>query len=42
MKLIQYNDYLVSTVDTDAPVLMHRGISNSAEYTHMHFQLFMG
>ena len=37
------NIYLVSTVDTDGLVLKHQGISScSAEYTSMHFQLFMG
>ena len=43
MKLAQYNGYLVSTVDTDDLVLWHQVISShSAEYTSMHFQLFMG
>ena len=28
MKLVQYHEYLVSTVDTDALVLQHQGISN--------------
>ena len=43
-KLIQYNEYLVSTVGTDALVLIkHQGISSySAEYTPIGFQLFMG
>ena len=32
MKLVQYNEYLVSTVDTDGLVLKHQGISSySAE-----------
>ena len=32
MKLVQYNNYLVSTVDTDGMVLQHQGISShSAE-----------
>ena len=32
----------VSTVDTDGLVLQHQGISNhGAEYTTMHFQMFM-
>ena len=36
MKLLQNNDYLVSTVDTDGLVLQHQGISNySAEYAPM-------
>ena len=43
MKLVQCNEYLVSTVDTDAQVLKHQDISSySAEYTPVHFQLFMG
>ena len=43
MKLIQYNEYLVSTMDTDALVLKHQGISiPRAAYTTMHFQLFKG
>ena len=34
MKLVQYNEYLVNTVDTDGLVLHHQGISShSAEYT---------
>ena len=42
-KLVQYNEYLISTVDTDGLVLQHQAISShSAEYTPMHFQLFMG
>ena len=28
MKLVQYNTYLVSTVDTDCLVLKHQGISD--------------
>ena len=36
MKLIQYNEYLVSTVDTDG--LVHIG-SHSAENASLHFQL---
>ena len=43
MKMAQCNEYLVSTVCTDALVLKHQGISiYSAEYTPMRFQLFMG
>ena len=43
MKLVQYNEYFVSTVDTDGLVLKHQGISShSADYSPMHFQLFMG
>ena len=42
-KLVQYSGYLCSTVDTDGLVLKHQGISiHSAEYTLMHFQLFIG
>ena len=42
MKLLQYKEYLVTTVDTDGLVLQHQGISSySAEYGPMHFQLFM-
>ena len=43
MKLVQCNEYLVSIVDTDGLVLQHQDISSqSAEYTPMVFQLFMG
>ena len=43
MKLVQYNEYLVSTMDTDDLMLQHQGIcSYSAEYTPIEFQLFMG
>ena len=39
MKLVQYNNYLVSTVDTDVLVLYHQGISYySAENAPMRFQ----
>ena len=37
MKLVQYNKYLVSTVDADGLVLQH-----SAECAHMCFQLLLG
>ena len=41
MKLAQYNECLVSIVDTDGLVLWHQGISsNSAEYAPMHFPVF--
>ena len=41
--MVQYNEYLVSDVDTDSQVLSHQGISNhSAEYATMCFKLFMG
>ena len=43
MKLVQYNEYLVSTVGSDGLVLWHQGISSHiAGYKPMHFQLFMG
>ena len=43
MKLVQYNEYLVNTVDTDGLVLKHQGISRySVEYTPICFQLFVG
>ena len=43
MKLVQYNWYLVSIVDTDGLVLQHQGISSySAEHKPMRFQPFMG
>ena len=39
----QYNEYLLSTVDTDDLVIQHQGInSHSDEYAPMRFQLFMG
>ena len=38
MKLVQCNEYLVSTVDTNAQVLKHQDISSySVEDTLMHF-----
>ena len=41
MKVVQYNEYLVSTVDTDALVLEHQGIRGcNVEYAPIHFQLF--
>ena len=43
MKSVQYNEYLVSTVDTDGLVLKHQAISSHcADNAPMHFQLFMG
>ena len=43
MKLGKYNDYSVSTVDTDALVLKHQGISShSADYISMWLPQFMG
>ena len=42
MKLVWYNEYLVSTMDTDGPVLYHSGLHNySAKCAPVHFQLFM-
>ena len=42
IKLSQYNEYFVSTVDTDGFVLEHQGInSHSAENIPIHFQRFM-
>ena len=42
MKLVQYNEYLVCTVDTDGLVIYHQGISSySSEYVPMLFQLVM-
>ena len=39
MKLLQYNGYLINTVDADGLVLLHQGISShSAEYALMRFQ----
>ena len=43
MKLVQYNECLVSIVDTDGLVLKHQGISShSANYAPMHFPVFKG
>ena len=43
MKLVQYNGYLISTVDADGLVLEHQTISSlSGEYAPMCFQLFRG
>ena len=42
MKLVQFIEYLVSTVDTDGLVPEHQGSSSyRAEYTPMYLQLFM-
>ena len=39
MKLVQHNEHLVSTVDTDGLVLQPQGISSySAEYAPIGFQ----
>ena len=43
MKLIQYNEYSISTTGTDHLMLEHQGISShKAEDAPMLFQLFMG
>ena len=43
MKLAQYYEYLVSTVNTEDLGFWHQGISSySAEHAPMCFQLFMG
>ena len=42
-RLVQCNEYFISTVDTDGMVLQHQGIRiHSAEYAPMRFQLFRG
>ena len=40
MKLVQYNEYFISTVDTNGLVFLHHG--HSFEYASMRFQLFKG
>ena len=43
MKLVLYNESLVSIVATDALVLKHQGInSHSADYAPMRFPVFKG
>ena len=43
VKLVQYNEYSVSTLDTGGLKLLYQGIScYSAEYPPMRFQKFMG
>ena len=43
MKLVQYNEYLISIVDTDGLVLKHQGISShSADYAPMRFPVYRG
>ena len=43
MKLVPYDEYIVSIVGTDGLVLYHQGISSySVQYTPLYFQLFMG
>ena len=40
--MFENKEYLLSTVDIDALVLKHQGISSCrAEYAPKHFQLFM-
>ena len=43
MKQVQYNEYLVSTVETEGLVLQHQGISaHNAEHAPTCFHLFKG
>ena len=43
MKLLQCNEYIVSTADNDELVLKYQGISNHSDETaSMRFQLSMG
>ena len=43
MKLVQYNDCLVSIVDTGGLMLKHQDISiHSADYAPMRFPVFKG
>ena len=43
MRLVQYDEYVVSTADTGGLVLKHQAISSySVQYTTMHFQLVVG
>ena len=43
MKPVQYNECLISTVDTDGLVLQHQGISShSADYAPIGFLMFKG
>ena len=42
MALVQYDEWLNSTIATDVLVQQHQGISSySVKYIPMHFQLFM-
>ena len=42
MNMVQYNEYVISTVATDGLVLQHQGSSShSTEYVPICFQLFM-
>ena len=41
--MARYNEYLISTLDTDGQILKYQGInSHSTEYTPMCFMLLMG
>ena len=43
MKIVEYNEYLLSTIGTDGLVLYHLNISShSAQYAPLRFQLSMG
>ena len=43
MKLVQYNERLISIVDADGVVLQHQGISiHSAHHAPMRFPVFRG
>ena len=43
MKPVQYNECLVSIVDTDGLMFQHQGISShSADYASMHFPVLKG
>ena len=43
MKPVQYNECLVSIVDSDGLVLWHQGISgHGADYAPMRFPVFKG
>ena len=43
MKLVQYNECLISIVATDGLVLSHQGISShGADYAPMRFSVFKG
>ena len=43
MKLVQYNECLISIVDADGLVLLHQGISShSADYAPKHFPVLKG
>ena len=43
IKLVQYNEYFIGTVDIDSMVLLHQGTSShNAGYAPMRFYLFCG